>query len=186
MPQTIAVQRGTTTVAGDGTSRTTLFTLSSGIATRVLLVGITFGASTGTVRNFKNVLSINLNGSGTYLPVIVGTANNNECRFMALFPNGANAQNGAQGAWAGTVNGQVSLIPGGQLVSDGFSGYSTSVSDMKHHAGSDFQQSAGNNAVQIAPAQFWMANGDSLTYQSTNNNNYTGNIAYHFITVTES
>jgi hypothetical protein len=186
MAQTVAVIRGTTTVAGNGTTRTTLFTLSSGIATRVLVVGITFGTSTGAVRAWRNVLTINSNGSGTYLPVIVGTSNNNECRFMALFPNSANAQNGAQGQWAGTVNGQVSMIPGGSLVADGFSGYSTSAADMKHHAGSDFQQSATNNAVQIVPAQFWMANGDSLTYQCWNNNEYTGNIAYQFITVTES
>jgi hypothetical protein len=186
MPQTIAVQRGTTTVAGNGTSRTTLFTLSSGVATRVLVAGISVGLSSGTAASFRNVFSINLNGSGTYLPVIIGSGNGNQSRYMALFPSSANSQNGGQGAWSGTVNGQVAFIPGGTLVGDNQTGYSDDVSDMKFHAGSNFQEAAGSIAVSIVPAQFWMANGDSLSVSCKNNNNYTANIAYHFITITES
>ena len=69
MAQTIALQRGTTTVAGSGASSVTLFTQSGGTATRVILNQLSFYNSTSASNQSSKVI-VYLTSSGGQTSVI--------------------------------------------------------------------------------------------------------------------
>lgn len=186
MAQTIAVQRGTATVVGNGTSRTTLFTQSSGTATRVILAGCSFGLSTGSSAYARMILTINMNGSGTYLPVAAIGGNSQSKRYHAMFPNGTQAPLGNAPIYTGTTPSTVYGSSGYSIAGGAYQGYAENADDYILLLAQDQTLSSNSTPISIVPSQFWMANGDSLTVQGYNVNSYTLNVAYHFITVTES
>lgn len=186
MAQTIAVQRGTASLTGDGATRTTLFTLSSGIATRVILAGVAIRGSTAQTRNMRAIFCIDVNGAGNYLPVMMGGGNFQQQRYFALFPNGASAPMANTPAYVGTTSGSIWGSQGYQLVGDSQNGYGSSANDIKIQMAADQQQSGSSTPMSIVPAQFWMANGDSLQVIYYNYDSYAATVVYHFITVTES
>lgn len=184
MATTIAVQRGTTTVNTDGGAKVTLFTQSSGIATKVIVGGMTanFPVNNSSARY---MVFINVNGSGNYIPVIVRQHGNSNTRYITTFPN-------SESAIGTSLSGK---IPDGTSQSTGVSigstlnnGWSNTMAS--NGTGQVFQQGLTFNqmALNISPGQFWMANGDSLVLSAfiDGGDGYTTSINYHFITVTES
>ena len=186
MAQTVAVQRGTASLTGDGATRTTLFTLSSGTATRVIVGGIAIRGSTSSTRNLRAIFCIDVNGSGNYLPVMMGGTNFQTGRYFSLFPNGASAPMGNTPAYVGTTPGQIWGSQGYQFVGDSQNGYGSSANDIKIQMAADQQAAGSSTPMNIVPAQFWMANGDSLQVIYYNYDGYAATIVYHFVTVTES
>ncbi len=186
MAQTIAVQRGSTTVAGDGTTKTTLFTQSSGTATRVILVGASANTSGGTGINMAFGLQINVNASGAYLPVALIKGNGQAIRYLNMFPAASTTGNSSFfGATAGTLEQIMTSTPTIGSTTDG--GFGANV------AGSGQIQLAANvvptfsqTPINYVPAQFWMASGDVLVASVYISSGLTATIIYHFVTITES
>jgi hypothetical protein len=69
MAQTVAAQRGTTTVSGNGGTATTLFTQSTGTATRVILNSVVTKHSESNLD--RMALCINVNGTGNLALVAI-------------------------------------------------------------------------------------------------------------------
>jgi hypothetical protein len=184
MAQTIAVQRGTATVNTDGGAKVTLFTQSSGTATRVIVGGMTgnFPLNNSSTRY---MVFINVNGSGNYIPVIVRAHGNSSIKYITTFPNSESAIGPSLSGKISDGTGQSAGVSIGSTLNNGW-GNSMGVST----SGQVFQQGLTFNqmALNISPGNFWMANGDSLVlsaYQDAGDG-YTTSINYHFITVTES
>jgi hypothetical protein len=183
MAQTIAVQRGSTTVSGAGASKTTLFTLSSGTATRVIVGGVSaeFPGNNGYARM---LLSINVNGSGSYLPVLFRQHNQYSNRYLNSWPN---SDSSIGVSLSGRFNDTISQSFGVSIGSSAVGGFPGSIAGSL--TGAVYQSSISGDYVplNITPGQFWMANGDSLVVQAYNELTPASvTIIYHFVTVTES
>jgi hypothetical protein len=184
MPQTIAVQRGTATVNTDGGAKVTLFTQSSGIATRVIVGGITgnFPLNNSSTRY---MVFINVNGSGNYIPVIVRQHGNSSARYITTFPNSESA---IGTSLAGKISDATGQSAGASIGSSINNGWGNSMGSGV--VGQAFQQGIAFNqmALNISPGNFWIANGDSLALSAfvDGGDGYATTINYHFITVTES
>lgn len=183
MAQTIAVQRGSTTVTGNGTSKVTLFTQSGGAATRVILVGASANlASSGYAHSLG--LFININGSGNYLPVAFAMLNySSSYTNVYMMPDKVNSspltmQTGATSYTGGTASFGAATAGG---IADNLQNAVIAISGT-----TGYQSAFYNNPVSFVPSQFWMANGDSLVASSYNGSTSTATIIYHFVTVTES
>lgn len=177
MAQTVAVQRGATTVSADGTSKVTLFTQSSGTATRVILnsLSVSFASSSS---NAAAMLFINISGSGNYVPVAIRRHNEYATRYLAFMPSDS-----AVGSSLSAT--QTTQLPQGvSLGSTGANGWpSSGVYDV---VAAVYGTARSSLPLNIVPANFWMANGDSLTMSTYLDATGTATILYHFVTVTES
>lgn len=187
MAQTIAVQRGTTTSTSDGTSRVTLFTQSSGIATRVILVGLSVNLS-GTDTRLAMSLTVNVNGSGSYLPIAYITSNNNTTsRYLNMYPNGSSNHSGAIFAGSATGGG-VSQSAASTVLSNLSGGTSATANPFGIQIALPFNNTntGGSDPINYVPSQFWIGNGDLITFQCYTLNPLSASIVYHFVTITES
>ena len=184
MAQTIAVQRGTTTTPTDGSTKTTLFTQSSGVATRVIVGGITASYPTNDT-DTKYVVFINVNGSGNYIPVILRANGNSSTRYITTFPNSDSA---IGASLSGKIPDGTGQSGGASIGSSNSGGWATSIASGM--TGQIFQQGAAFNQMplNISPGNFWIANGDSLVIVANNSTNSASvtQINYHFVTVTET
>ena len=186
MAQTIAVQRGTTTVASDGTSKVTLFTQSSGIATRVILVGVSANTSGGTGVNMALGLNINVNAGGNYLPVALMKGNNQSLRYLNMFPGASTTGNSSFfGGTAGTLEQIMTSTATVGSTTDGGFGANVAGNGQIHLSG-NVVPTFNQTPINYVPAQFWMASGDALTASVFLTSGYTATIIYHFVTITES
>jgi len=182
MAQTIAVQRGTTTVTGNGITKTTLFTQSGGIATRVILVGVSANIASGQ-NSHSLALFINVNGTGNLLPVAYVMTNYTNYNTVYMLPDKAGSspltmQSGNTGFFAGTAS--FAGNANGGIVN----GLTNAVVPIAGTTG--YQNPYYNSPLSLVPSQFWMASGDSLVASSFNAGEQTPTIVYHFVTITES
>ena len=183
MAQTVAIQRGSGTVTIDGSSKLTLFTQSSGTATRVIVGGI-FVSFPNTYSGTVYAVSINVNGSGNYIPVILRKHSDaGSCRTLNTFPNSESA---IGTSFTGSPNVSGSSSWGLSYTCDNPSGFAGQVASA---------QAAiyGANLygpyipLNISPGQFWMANGDSLVINAYNSYGAgSATVVWHFVTITES
>lgn len=184
MAQTIAVQRGTTTVTGNGTTKVTLFTQSSGTATRVILCGVSANTAAGTGINFSLGLHLNVSSGGNYLPIAIVKGIQSGARYTAMFPGGTSTSQGEM--WGGATSGE-GLIPGSSTymsTTDG--GLPADLNSGTMHLTGNVAYQYIYTALNYVPTQFWMANGDSLAVSHYNSSGNTATIIYHFVTITES
>lgn len=183
MAQTIAAQRGVTTVNGNGTTATTLFTQSTGISTRVILNSVAIKHDNGAMT--RAALCINLNGTGNYACVALKSvsASGNDTYGLNMMP-GSNVYP------VQTSGNTGSPYPDRwTLFASNFNAYlgSTLVNNRMAMNGPNGAFLGGNSiCVDFVPSQFWMNNGDSLVLLHFNTNGYTADALYSFTTITES
>jgi len=179
MAQTIAMQRGTTTVNCNGVNRYVLFTQSGGNATRVIINGLASYADSNA-NYWIILLSILNSGTSIYLPVGIKAQGQTSSGGIAYLPNNINGNTGAQRAsTTDTIN--------------GVSGWSPNVNTWPRAEGVVFatQQSAsmtgsGNTAYEFCPQNIWLGNGDSLVATLFNSASLNAYLAWNLTTITES
>jgi len=184
MAQTIAAQRGSTTVTSNGQTSVTLFTQSSGVATRVILNSISWaGSSSGN--NPRMSLMLNINGTGNETCVaILGATNATTASGQTMFPGcspapltniTANPQAYID-RWLPVSWGDSSTPIGKKLTNGYWSFFGPNGSSQTSEAGS----------IEYVPSQFWMNSGDSLVFRCYKSASETVNVYYSFTTITES
>ncbi len=183
MAQTISIARGSTTVLGDGATKTTLFTLSSGTASRIILGGLSFNGGTSAQSQMMGMLQININSAGNYLPVLYKSVGNNSTRYFSCFPDTSSANN------VGThvINTAVGNTNVTTLTSDVSLGYSSVIYNANLIGAGGLLGTSAQFPTNYVPSNFWMASGDSLVVQAfMTSTAQTITVLYHFVIVTES
>lgn len=185
MAQTIVAQRGSTTVTTNGQTSVTLFTQSSGIATRVILNSVSWGAANGGM-NPRMSLMININGTGNETCVaILGGTNASGGNGQTMFPNCSPfpmnnttaVANAYIDRWIVASLGGSSTMIGKNLTNGYWLFYGPNGSD----------QSSQFANIEFVPSQFWMNSGDSLVFRCYKSGSAeTANVYYSFTTITES
>lgn len=183
MPQTIAMQRGTTTVAADNSTSVTLFTQSGGTATRVIVnqVGFYFSATptTGTVHA---VVLHNVSGGQS---TMLGILRDPDRRRSYQFPAGAATNNAYMGSATQTAASTSAVWSNSPIIG----GIGTTGVGSSDASGVIFDYSTGTSAKYcILPSNFYMGPGDSLSMKIYGDINGvpTAYISYSFTTITES
>lgn len=187
MAQTIAIQRGTTTVSGSGTSTVTLFTQSGGTATRVIINQLIIYFS-DYAQNSGTGANLYLTSSGGYSSIIGQLKYNSSSSIYAMqFITGA-PNNGFNGTSPGTSNSNLSSNPFifqnstiGDMLASNFANTTTQYSNSSYEAYCN------------VPANFYMGPGDALKMRvrgqipsGKGTASRTANIGYSFTTITES
>jgi hypothetical protein len=158
MAQTVAVQRGTTTASSQ--SRTTLFTQSGGISTRVILNQVAWYFSSGPGNNQQHQL-LHVSSSG---PVtLIGYYNSGQL---------------------GGISGQ--MMPNSDASLNANSGMLYGVGGTANWPGSDFVSVNSGYGQSYMPQNYWIGPGDSIAFLQYNNSGYSATVGYHFTTITES
>ena len=185
MAQTIVAQRGSTTVTSNGTTSVTLFTQSSGIATRVILNSVSWSTPNGT--NYPRCsLMVNINGTGNETCVaLLGGTHPSSSGGQTLFPSntyspleGMQATSNYVSRWTVTnMSGSASNMLGKNLQNGywGFGGPNGATG------------TPNDSSIEYVPSQFWMNSGDSLVFRCYRGGTAeTANVYYSFTTITES
>jgi hypothetical protein len=189
MAQTIALQRGTTTVTSNGTTSATLFTQSGGTATRVIpnAIGIYFSATP----NFNYVIFgvyVAISGGQTLLVGYLHQGNTTYNRSFQ-FPISAMPNTGASnGVW--NTNGLV-VIPTTPYFAN------TSTTGVGNTAIENVNVNyplAANTRLVILPSSFYIGASDAIVVKAYGFNAIgkgsptalTANITYSFTTITET
>jgi hypothetical protein len=186
MAQTVALQRGTTTVSGTSTSTTTLFTQSGGTATRVIVNNLSFYSSTNAQQGLNIGFYNTSSGGQTSLVGYLYRPSANTCYSCQFLPYGSGSP------FTGVPpGGTTNIYPSTPLLA-GF----TSNQDIGGTSPGSINftyPSAGNLIINGCPANFYMGPSDSLKIKATwyqiagKSVNYgTVNISYSFTTITES
>lgn len=184
MAQTIATQRGSTTLTSNNSSTVTLFTQSGGLATRVILnqLGWWFSANEPD-QNVSAVLIHNISGGGAF---VLGYLRDADKRRSYQFAPGATGDSPWNFGPTQTGTSTAIAMPRGAVI-----------------GGSDASLPAGGNASSVIvdwtnqsggkymmlPSNFYMGPSDSLSmkiYGERTGTYLTANITYSFTTVTES
>lgn len=185
MAQTIAAQRGSTTVTCDGQTSVTLFTQSTGTATRVILNSVSWSTPNGT--NYPRCsLMININGTGNETCVaLLSSTNPSSSGGQTMFPNstyspltGMQSTSNYISRWL-PVNqsGSGSNMLGKNLTN----GYWTIAGP------NGATQASTEGSLEFVPSQFWMNSGDSLRFRCyRGGTTESATIYYSFTTITES
>jgi len=184
MAQTIALQRGTTTVTSNGTSSATLFTQSGGTATRVILnqLGVYYSSEPNEGSAFV-VVYHNISGGQS---LMLGLMRDTDRRRSNQFVPGASSENPFLGS--ATQTGTTTAVALNRAPTIGSSG-TTGVGSSNANAVAIDYSSAATPRYASMPSNFYMGPGDSLslkTYAILDGNPVTANITYSFTTITES
>ena len=183
MPQTIALQRGTTTVTSNSTSSVTLFTQSGGIATRVILNQLGLFFSNDPDDGTSVAVFHNISGGQSLL---IGFIRDSDRRRSTQFIPGATPEN----PFLGTAT-QVSTTTAVVLASApniGGNG-ATGVGSSPANGVSIDYASNTNSRLSAMPSNFYIGPGDSLSlkvYASRSETPLTASITYSFTTITET
>ena len=189
MAQTVALQRGTTTVTGNGSSFADLFTQSSGIATRVILNGVACYASSTDTRLYACLLVKSAGSSTNVLTVATKSYGNNQNvgAFDFSVVDGI-ADN--LGPWSptsnqGTTNKANMAATNTTTATQGGTTFATT---MNYIYVSGTGSNINTNDVQYfaVPRDFWIGPSDIVSLKIFTANTRTWTIAYSFTTVTES
>lgn len=183
MAQTIAAQRGTTTVTTNGQTSATLFTQSTGTATRVILNSVSFKVPNGgTGPKMSLCVDLNNTGNETCVAFIAGCNTGSAIQGLTMFPNSSIAPIQTTTTSAATyadrwVLGMQDNANFGTKITNVYSGLGPNGS----------AQSANNISVDLVPSQFWMNSGDVLKIRVFHaGSSETATITYSFTTITES
>jgi hypothetical protein len=184
MAQTVAAQRGSTTVAGTGIAFLTLFTQSTGVATRVILNTLSARHDGSTLSRLA--LLINVNGSGNYSLVALkaGSSANRTVYSINMMPGSSYQPVGSAGNSSTNFYGDRWVIQGTQA--NRFVGTDIQNNRWELYGPEGIFQSSTGVSIDYVPSQFWMNNGDTLSLLAYNSNEYTTNIVYSFTTITET
>lgn len=190
MPQTIALQRGTTFVNSDGNSFATLFTQSGGIATRVIANQLSISLGGPATANLIFSAAIYLQSSGGQTSVIGMLRNTQGSLGMKnmQWPVGSFTTN----PWTfGLVGGTSGLGPTTVLL-----GTTQNVSDMGAMNTSNitvYSSDTSHNRFSTLPQNFYIGPSDAIRFKCYA---YSGSgkglfavgatISYSFTTITES
>jgi hypothetical protein len=189
MAQTVALQRGSTTVSGDGNAYANLFTQSSGTATRVIINGVACYSNTADYQIFAgllvksagsstNVLTIGLKsfGGASLAAFDFGSYDSNESNFTgysttSTIPFSNKVNMGWATGGVGTSFGGVPYTAGGVTVIGG--GTSSAINS--------------NQATYFSvPRDFWIGPSDVVSVKIFGGNIRSWTVAYSFTTITES
>jgi hypothetical protein len=190
MPQTIALQRGTTTLTGDGTTSVTLFTQSGGIATRVIVNQLSFFFSSALDANADMrgiVYHQSSGGQGSVLGILKNTQGTTSLKAVQ-FPVGSFTNN----PWTG-LSPTATALP---FMGVPYIGSTNATEDMlTSPTGSvnNTYSSTSNERGSAITQNFYIGPGDSIRIKfnaRTNVNDVstptTVNIGYSFTTITET
>jgi hypothetical protein len=179
MAQTIAVRSGTATHTFNGTSNnyTTLFTQSTGTATRVILNQLMFLSSTtdGVYMPYSVGVWHYSPATGQRTPAFTYKNTGQSCSSFSFFP-GSTHQGGVGG---NTAN---SIWNSGQVLTGYL--YNTTISEANPSIVSAHAPYYSDNYV-LNPGSIYIANGDSLQIHGYWQNQ-PGTCYYSFTTITES
>lgn len=184
MAQTIAAQRGTTTVTGNGSTSATLFTQSTGTATRVILNCVSTKHDEVTSDFLTMTLLINVNGTGNLAIVAQkqSSTSTNGRYGLAMMP-GSNLHPVTTTTY--NTNPYVDRWVQAQV------GVKEYLGTTSYYRSSWYGPNGINNQGYLTswdnvPSQFWMNSGDSLILKYYNSLSNTVDILYSFTTITES
>jgi len=181
MAQTVALQRGSGTLSGNGTSAATLFTQSTGLATRVIFNQLTWYLNSSTNSGGMRAILV-LNSSGGQGSVI-GLYNAASSSMWGGGFTNKNAGNPMPGAgW----NGSTTIISSSSMYQQ------SSAAAMGSNA-SAVSLSTGNSYYETMPTNFWMGPSDSLSFRinaqqagGKGSSPLTVTYSWSFTTITES
>ena len=185
MAQTIALQRGTTTVSTSGSASATLFTQSGGTATRVIKnqLGLYFSPTIDQNGVYIAVFHNVSGGQSFLLGHFYRSAYNQSYQFTPGAPS--DSQFVATGT--GTSNTLVPIMP--IITSNGSSGVGSANAD---NIGVNWPNS-NSPAWSLFPANFYMGPSDSISIKVYAKRasgksviSVTAYISYSFTTITES
>ena len=178
MTQTLSVARGTVSMTTDGSTKSTLFTNSSGvIATRVIVNQIAWNYDTGFGPNVKVAL-VHYNAAGYWSVlgfIYINYSYGSALQFhVGTTPNSFGYFNSANGtAYFGVQR----LVGGGS-------------GQMGNQAASNIEPSLHNQNTQYAanfcPGQFWIGPSDVISLVGYSANGGTCTVGYSFTLISES
>lgn len=173
MAQTIAQQKGALSVNWDGTSVGTLFTLSSGTASRIILNSLSIYNDYG---NRTPYIWFYIYNSAMGVRNPIAGAVYSQCVAMAWLPGNTSGPASIQYSSTNIMNNGSFLVD-----------TSANVGNIGSKPPSYIGWNATSNSAtgNYFPAQFWMGNGDSLQVKG----DWTGTagvVYYSFTTITES
>lgn len=172
MAQTIAMVRGTTTCSSGSVA--TLFTQSTGTATRVIVNMISCYGNTQFGSPSINVNFVSSSGGSSVLAYFKNNTSIYSAQFMPVGNGTAPAS--FQGATATTP------IIGGTNSNVG-----TSYIGAQNPNTFTLTNTTGNNQYSsYCPSNFWMGPSDYITIRVTDANSSDMTVAYSFTTITES
>jgi len=183
MAQTIALQRGSTTVASSGGSSVTLFTQSGGTATRVIINGLSIKNTQSSSGNVA-YLAVAQSGGTVFWGVAIKSISSVYSMAGIDFYPGVSNISGAQRS--STQYSQTGALVWGTS--------STSIFPANDNPGSYNIISTDNGASIVSqqsnfehcPQQFWIGSGDAVIMRFFANSGGTATIGYSFTTITES
>ena len=188
MAQTITARSGSTTVSSGGSTGTTLWTQSTGTATRVILNSISVKHPTsGTNGNLVMTLCINVAASGNFAMVAM---KNTSAPYSDKY--GLNMMPNSNYNPIGTVPGYV-----GSNIPDRWVQYSQAGSTyyLGQRPQNNWYYSGPSNIASqgslipsdFVPSQFWINNGDAVVLMYYDQaGSQTCDLLYSFTTITES
>lgn len=183
MAQTIAAQKGNGTVAANGTTALTLFTQSTGIATRVILNSVSYTCGTGS-QNPRISLVINVNGTGNRVPVaIIGISGTGANLFgAAMFPSQQSEKSTMSLGSSDALHTNHIILGSGKASQT----IGTEVTaNALRMGGNNTNYEVDFNSFQIVPSQFWMNAGDVLEFRCFHEF-ASATVTWSFTTITES
>lgn len=185
MAQTIALQRGTTTVSGNSTSTATLFTQSGGIATRVIVNQLTFTFNSATSGS-QTILGVYHTSSGGQTSLIgIFRNSQNGLGYQAIqFAVGSATNNGFTATSISSTSNLYPQMPcightqSGDMSGTGPGNISFSYSD------------SSNTRFSTLPSNFYIGPSDSIIIKAQaldgGGSPVTVTASYSFTTITES
>lgn len=185
MPQTIALQRGTTTVTADSSSSVTLFTQSGGLATRVIVNQLCMSFDS-TVDDIQTTAAVYHESSGGQTSMIGLFRRVDATTMRALqFPVGAFTNNNWEGAPFPSNSESSARLP---IIFQG-----NAIGDMFNTSPNSIQvvySNPVNIRFAVLPSNFYIGPSDSIKMKirafSTSTGATTATISYSFTTITET
>jgi hypothetical protein len=177
MAQTIAIQRGTQSLASG--TLTTLFTQSGGTATRVIFSQITFASANSVDMYYPSVILIHASSSGPTNVIGLMKANSGSIYSLNFMPNG-NATAPNQFGYSGTgnaYNGAVMLQQGNPNVYMG----GANPTNISYSAAT-----SGSNYCSYMPSNYWIGPSDSIKIKWYDGNGNSCDVGWSMTTITES
>jgi hypothetical protein len=173
MAQTVATQRGTTSVPIN--SRTTLFTQSGGNSTRVILNQVTWYTQYVVSSLKAQLLHVSSSGPISIIGYFyyAGSYISSLSPQMMPNPNGTGPIQGGGYSGGGSVNG---IIYGGGGTA-GWIGAKNADYIIVVMSG---------NVYSYMPQNYWIGPGDSIAFNIYTDNSESPTVGYHFTTITES
>lgn len=185
MAQTIALQRGTTTVQCNGTSSATLFTQSGGTATRVILnqLGFYFASTPAANTVFAGVFHESSGGQS----FLLGLIRDPDRRRSYQFVPGAFTQGGFGGTATQTGTSTAAVLSNAPCIgATGSTGIGSS--DVNGGVIVEYSTAAGYK-YSMMPSNFYIGPSDVISmkiFGDTSGGPVTTYISYSFTTITES